>query len=45
MRLSDLSQDEKSYRYAIINLGGKDWADLYARFDELKSQLRFGFEP
>ena len=42
--LSDLSQDEKSYRYAIINLGGKDWPDIYARFEELKQHLKFEFE-
>jgi hypothetical protein len=43
--LSDLSQDEESYRYAIINLGGKGWTDLYTRFEELKKQLTFEFEP
>ncbi len=42
--LSDVSQDEKSYRYAIINLGGKDWPDLYARFDHLNQHLRFEFD-
>jgi hypothetical protein len=44
MLLSDVSQDESSFRYAIINLGGKDWTDLYTRFAELKKQLRFEFE-
>jgi biotin carboxylase len=43
--LSDLSQDEMSYRYAIINLGGKGWADLYARFEELNQHLKFEFAP
>jgi hypothetical protein len=43
--LSDVSQDEKSYRYAIINLGGKDWPDLYARFDQLNQRLKFEFDP
>jgi hypothetical protein len=43
--LSDLSQDESSYRYAIINLGGRDWPDVYARFEEIKRQLVFEFEP
>jgi hypothetical protein len=43
--LSDVAQDEKSYRYAIINLGGKDWPDLYARFDQLSQHLRFEFDP
>ena len=43
--LSDLSQDEESYRYAIINLGGKDWTDLYTRFDEINRLLEFEFEP
>lgn len=43
IRLSDLSQDEKSYRYAIINLGGKDWNDLYYRFELIKNQLKFEF--
>jgi predicted ATP-grasp superfamily ATP-dependent carboligase len=42
--LSDVAQDEKSYRYAIINLGGKDWADLYVRFEELNQHLRFEFD-
>jgi hypothetical protein len=41
--LSDLSQDEKSYRYAIINMGGKDWSDLYHRFELIKNQLKFEF--
>jgi hypothetical protein len=44
-RLSDLSQDEQSYRYAMVNLGGKDWPDLYFRFENLKRHLRFEFEP
>jgi len=43
--LSDVSQDEKSYRYAIINMGGKDWTDLYCRFEALKQLLRFEFKP
>jgi hypothetical protein len=42
--LSDLSQDEQSYRYAIVNLGGKDWTDLYTRFEDIKQHLRFEFE-
>jgi hypothetical protein len=42
--LSDMSQDEKSYRYAIINLGGNDWTDVYTRFEELKQHLRFEFK-
>jgi biotin carboxylase len=33
--LSDLSQDEQSYRYAIVNLGGHDWQDLQVRFRDL----------
>jgi hypothetical protein len=44
-KLSDVSQDETSYRYAIINLGGKDWPDLYARFEQLSRYLRFEFKP
>lgn len=43
VRLSDLSQDETSYRYAVVNLAGRDWGDLYARFGEIKQQLRFEF--
>jgi hypothetical protein len=39
-----VSQDEQSYRYAIINLGGKDWVDLYTRFEELKQHLKFEFK-
>ncbi len=42
--LSDEAQDEKSYRYAIINLGGNDWTDVYTRFEELKPHLRFEFK-
>ena len=42
-RLSDVSQDEHSYRYAIINLGGKDWTDLYSRFEDLNRLLTFEF--
>jgi len=41
--LSDLSQDEQSYRYAIVNLGGQDWQDLQARFRDLKNRLKFEF--
>jgi hypothetical protein len=44
-RLSDLSQDETSYRYAMVNLGGRDWADLYTRFEGLKKHLCFEFAP
>jgi hypothetical protein len=41
--LSDLSQDEQSYRYAVVNLGGRDWQDLQARFCDLNSRLNFEF--
>jgi hypothetical protein len=41
--LSDLSQDEESYRYAIVNIGGSDWEDLHTRFQEIKRCLGFEF--
>jgi hypothetical protein len=43
-KLSDVSQDEKSYRYAIINLGGDNWTDLYSRFGALRKLLEFDFD-
>jgi hypothetical protein len=42
--LSDVSQDEKSYRYAIINLGGRNWENLHDRFEELNKYLKFEFD-
>lgn len=38
-KLSDRLQSSGSYRYATINLGGRDWEDLYSRYDRLKQAL------
>lgn len=42
--LSEELQDGKSYRYAILNLGGDDRDDLLARWAEAKRYLSFAFE-
>jgi biotin carboxylase len=42
-RLSDELQDGRSYRYAVLNLGGQSTRDLAARFAEAKRYLRFEF--
>lgn len=42
-RLSDELQDGKSYRYAVLNLGGQSARDLAARYAEATRYLRFEF--
>ncbi|MGE0010527.1 MAG: acetyl-CoA carboxylase biotin carboxylase subunit family protein [Candidatus Babeliales bacterium] len=42
--LHEQDQDTASYRYAIINIGGHDHADLMNRFRECKDSLNFVFE-
>lgn len=43
MRLSDVKQDGKSYRYGLIHLGGRDWRELGEKFEECKRLLPFAF--
>ncbi|MEO8133893.1 MAG: ATP-grasp domain-containing protein [Betaproteobacteria bacterium] len=33
-----------SYRYAVLNLGGRDRADMHARFEHIRANLRFEAE-
>lgn len=42
-RLSDGLQDGKSYRYAVLNLGGESRADTHAQCKEALRQLPFAF--
>lgn len=42
-RLSDHEQDVESFRYGIVNLGGKDPDDLNRRWEEVRGMLPFGF--
>ena len=42
-RLSDELQDDESYRYALVDLCGGDWAELESRFNEAKQLLPFRF--
>jgi biotin carboxylase len=43
-RLSEELQDGKSYRYAILNMGGQSRGAALARFEEALQHLPFGFE-
>lgn len=43
-RLSDLQKGVASYRYGIVNLGGKDRGDLAERFDVAERLLGFRFD-
>jgi hypothetical protein len=38
-RLSDEFQDGKSYRYGIVNLGGRDRPDVLAQFESCRNEL------
>jgi hypothetical protein len=42
-RLSDYLQDEESYLFAILNLGGQSWEDVYAHYEQTKTMLSFEF--
>ncbi len=44
-KLSSVKQDEYSYRYGLINLGGHDWEDLFAKYHRCLDMLEFVFEP
>jgi len=41
IRLSDREFGVESYRYAILNLGGRDRRDLFARFERARRMLPF----
>lgn len=43
--LSEELQDGKSYRYAVLNLGGTSRSDLLARYEEAMRSLPFDFTP
>lgn len=42
--LSEIRQDVGSFRYAIVNLGGADAADLDTRWETARALLPFGFD-
>jgi hypothetical protein len=42
-RLSDYLQDEESYLFAILNLGGQSWEDVYGNYEQTKTMLSFEF--
>jgi biotin carboxylase len=44
-RLSDTMQDEKSFRYGLIHLGGRDRQDILAALTECERNLSFGLRP
>lgn len=44
-RLSEQMQDECSFRYGVINLGGASRADVLARQARIARRLGFAFEP
>ena len=44
-KLSEEMQDGHSFRYGIVSLGGRDWQDVVAKFEECRQQLRFEFRP
>lgn len=44
-RLSDEMQDGSSFRYGIVNLGGRDRHDIREKFEECRRQLTFTFAP
>lgn len=42
--LSAQMQDDRSYRYGVINLGGGDRDELRESFRHMQSRLPFAFE-
>lgn len=44
-KLSDEFQDGKSYRYGIVNLGGRDLADVLEQFDSCRGMLGIELLP
>ena len=43
MRLSELPQDSYSFRHGLINLGGRDLADMQAKLARVLEMLPFRF--
>ena len=43
MRLSELPQDSYSFRHGLVNLGGRDLADMQARLGRVLERLPFRF--
>jgi biotin carboxylase len=44
-KLSEQMQDTCSYRYGLLNIGGRDRGDILEEFDYCKRKLTFVFEP
>ena len=44
-KLSQQMQDTCSYRYGLLNIGGRDKEEILEIFDYCKRQLTFLFEP
>lgn len=44
-RLSEYDQDIGSYRYAIVNMSGQTWDNLYESYQHVQTLLPFQFEP
>ncbi len=44
-KLSDEFQDGKSYRYGVVNLGGRDRADVLEQFASCRPRLGIELEP
>ena len=45
LKLSQQMQDTCSYRYGLLNIGGRDRDEILQKFDYCKSKLTFQFEP
>lgn len=43
--LSHELQDGCSFRYGIVNLGGRDWQDVQEKFEDCRRRLGFKFAP
>lgn len=43
--LDAIIQDGKSFRYGLINLGAKNWNELFAKFKSHQQHLAFEFGP
>ena len=44
-KLSDEFQDGKSYRYGVLNLGGRDLADVLEQFESCRAELGIELRP
>ncbi len=44
-KLSDEFQDGKSYRYGVVNLGGRDLADVLQQFESCRTRLGIALLP